>query len=217
DDARDNLPEVEQALRQAATERDRLRVELARVEQSLALTAQAQRDADRQLQSLELRRERLEQELGSMEVPDPHMLERLAGDCAAMEEQLEEAQGQYAELEERMPGLEDQRRNDQRVSQEEARTLAGLEARLAALTRLQEDVQKQGALEPWLERHGLAGLARLWQRLQVESGWETALESVLRERMAAIELRALDQAAGLGNDAPPARLAMYQLPVEAPS
>lgn len=217
DEARDSLPEVEHALRQAATERDRLRVELARVEQSLALTAQAQRDADRQLQSLELRRERLEQELGGMEVPDPHMLERLAGDCAVMEEQLEEAQGQYAELEERMPGLEDQRRNDQRVSQEEARTLAGLEARLAALTKLQEDVQKQGALEPWLERHGLAGLARLWQRLQVESGWETALESVLRERMAAIELRALDQAAGLGNDAPPARLAMYQLPVEAPS
>ncbi len=216
EDARDGLPEVEQSLRHAATERDKLRVELARVEQSLALTAQAQRDADRQLQSLELRRERLEQELRSLEVPDPHLLERLAGDCSVMEEQLEEAQAQHAELEERLPALEDQRRHGQLALQEEGRQLATLEARLAALSRLQEDVQRQGALEPWLERHGLAGLGRLWQRLHIESGWETALESVLRERMAAIELRQLDQAVGLSSDAPPSRLALFQLPVAAP-
>lgn len=210
--AREGMPEVEQSLRQAATERDRLRGELARVEQSLALTAQAQRDADRQLQSLELRREKLEGELRGVEAPDPQLLDRLAGDCAVMQEQLEEAQAQHAELEERLPGLEEQRRHAQSVSQEESRKLAGLEARLAALTRLQEDVQKQGALEPWLERHGLTGLGRLWQRLHIEPGWETALESVLRERMAALELRQLEQAVGLGNDAPPSRLALFQLP-----
>src|SRR5690606_16017739 len=59
-------------------------------------------------------------------------------------------------------------------------------------------------------------LGRLWQRLHIESGWETALESVLRERMAAIELRELDQAVGLSSDAPPSRLALFQLPVAAP-
>ena len=216
EEARDGLPEVEQSLRQAAAERDRLRVELARVEQSLALTAQAQRDADRQIQSLALRQERLEQERSGMEAPDPQLLERLAGDCAVMEEQLEEAQAQLAELEDRLPGLEAQRRQAQTGAQDEAHKLAGLEARLAALSRLQADVQKQGALEPWLERHGMAGLRRLWQRLQVEAGWETALESTLRERLAAIELRQLDQAAGLISDAPPSRLALYQLPVAAP-
>ena len=215
DEAREGMPDIEQSLRQAASQRDGLRVELARVEQALALTAQAQRDADRQIQALELRRERLEQERRTMDTPDPQMLERLAGDCAVMEEQLEESQAQHAELEERLPALEDARRQAQAASQEEARKLAGLEARLAALSRLQEDVQKQGALEPWLERHGLAGLGRLWQRLHVESGWETALESVLRERMAGIELRQLEQAAALSGDAPPARLALYQLPVAA--
>src|SRR5690606_5705203 len=115
----------------------------------LALTAQAQRDAGRQMEALELRRERLEQERRTMDAPDPQKLERLAGDCAVMEEQLEESQAQLAELEERLPALDDVRRQAQAASQEEARKLAGLEARLAALSRLQEDVQKQGALQPW--------------------------------------------------------------------
>src|SRR5690606_35869151 len=84
-----------------------------------------------------------------------------------------------------------------------------------ALSRLQQDVQKQGALQPWLERHGLAELGRLWQRLHIEPGWETALESVLRERMAGIELRQLEQAAALSADAPPSRLALYQVPAAA--
>ncbi len=215
EEAREGLPSIEQGLREAAAERDRLRSGLAKVEQALALSAQAQRDADRQIQSLELRRERLEQERRNMDAPDPQRIERLAGDCAAMEEQLEEAQGQYAELEERLPALEAQRKAAQVASQEEARKLAGLEARLAALSKLQEDVQKQGSLEPWLQKHGLAGLTRLWQRLHVEPGWETALESVLRERMNAIELRQLDQAVALEADAPPSRLALFQLPVAA--
>src|SRR5690606_10252984 len=76
-------------------------------------------------------------------------------------------------------------------------------------------VQKQGALEPWLAHHELTGLARLWQKLHIENGWETALEAVLRERMTGLELRNLDHAGAFAGDAPPARLAFYQLPVAA--
>lgn len=216
DEAREALPDLERSLRQAASERDGLRVELSRVEQALALAAQSQRDADRQLQALELRRERLEKERAAVNAPDPNLVERLRGDCAAMEQQLEDAQAQLAELEDRLPALEDARRAAQAESQGESRKLAGLEARLSALSRLQDDVQKQGALQPWLERHGLESLGRLWQRLHIEPGWEAALESVLRERMSGIELRRLDQAAALSADAPPARLAVYELPAAAP-
>ena len=35
----------------------------------------------------------------------------------------------------------------------------------------------------WLARHGLDGLSRLWQKLRIDAGWETAIESVLRERV----------------------------------
>src|SRR5690606_3045450 len=89
---------------------------------------------------------------------------------------------------------------------------ARLDARLAALTALQDDVQKQGALEPWLARHELAGLGRLWQKLHIDAGWETALEAVLRERMSGLEVRQLEHARAFASDAPPARLAFYQVP-----
>src|SRR5690606_27867907 len=65
--------------------------------------------------------------------------------------------------------------------------------------------------------HELNGLGRLWQKLHIEPGWETALEAVLRERMAGLELRQLEHARAFAGDAPPARLAFYQLPPAAPA
>nr|WP_218940884.1 chromosome segregation protein SMC [Allopusillimonas soli] len=213
DDAQARLPDIETRVRDAAASRDEMRVGLARVEQELALAAQTQRDADRQIQALEVRQERLEQEMRGMDTPDPADIARLAGDAAAMEEQLQEAQGQLAELEERLPELDTQRIEAHRASQEAGQVVGRLDARLAALTKLQEDVQKQGALEPWLAHHELDKLGRLWQKLHIEPGWENALEAVLRERMAGLELRQLEHARAFAADAPPARLAFYQLPV----
>src|SRR5690606_11406251 len=63
EEAQGHLPDIESRLRLAAVTRDQLRSVLARVQQDLALVAQTQRDADRQLQALELRKERLEQDL----------------------------------------------------------------------------------------------------------------------------------------------------------
>ncbi|MYN13660.1 chromosome segregation protein SMC [Pusillimonas sp. TS35] len=217
DDAHASLPDIENRVRMAAVSRDEMRIGLAKVEQELALAAQSQRDADRQLQALELRRERLEQELRNMDAPDPAELERLSGDSAAMQEQLEEAQGKLAELEERLPELDVQRRDAHAASQEESQAAGRIDARLAALAKLQEDVQKQGALEPWLAHHELGSLGRLWQKLHIDAGWETALESVLRERMTGLELRQIEHARAFASDAPPARLAFYQLPPAAPA
>lgn len=215
--AQEGLPDIEARVRQAALEREELRATLARVEQSLALVAQTQRDSDRQLQALELRRERLALELKGVETPDLVALEQLTGDKVATEELLEESQGALTELEDKLPAADARRAQAQQQAQVEAETLARLDARLSALVRLQEDVQKKGALEPWLAKHELSQLGRLWQKLHVEPGWETALEAVLNERMTGLEVRNLDWARAFAADAPPARLAFYQLPVAAPA
>ena len=214
--AQEGLPDIETRVRQAAAQREEMRATLARVEQSLALVAQTQRDSDRQLQTLEMRRERLKQELQGVETPDVEMLERLTGDKLVAEELLEEAQGALTELEDKLPEADARRAQAQQLAQVEAETLARLDARLTALVRLQEDVQKKGSLEPWLAKHELTSLARLWQKLHVEPGWETALEAVLNERMTGLEVRNLDWARAFTSDAPPARLALYQLPTAAP-
>ena len=213
--AQAGLPDIEARVRQARAERENMRSVLARVEQNLALAAQSQRDSDRQLQVLELRRERLTQERKGVDVPDLSLLERLAGDRAASEELLEESQAVLVELEDRLPEVDERRSQAQRHAQEQSATLARLEAHLSALVRLQQDVQKKGALEPWLVKHELESLSRLWQKLQVEPGWETALEAVLNERMTGLEVRSLDWARAFANDPPPARLAFFQLPVAA--
>src|SRR5690606_12430130 len=216
EDAAAALPEIEARVRAAGSSRDELRAVLARVEQNLALVAQAQRDADRQLSWLEQRRERLQLEMRELDAPDAGNLERLAGELAMLEEHLEEAQGQLLHLEDQLPELDAQRERAHAQAREESQELARLEARLSALIRLQEDVQKQGALQPWLEQHELTTLGRLWQKLQIEPGWESALEAVLRERMAALEVRQLEHARAFAADPPPARLAFYQMPPAAP-
>lgn len=210
--AQDELPDIERRVRDAAVRREVLRTELSKLEQQLALSAQSQRDADRQLQDLALRRERLEQESRGLERPDPQRLEQLRGECEVLEGSLEEAQAVLAELEVRLPEADSARIQAQAAAQHEAQALARLEARHAALGKLQEDVEKQGTLAPWLAKHELESLPRLWRELKVAPGWETALEASLRERMAALPVSRLDWVRAFVNDPPPARLAFYQLP-----
>ncbi|GAA5234728.1 chromosome segregation protein SMC [Verticiella sediminum] len=212
-DVQDAQPAQEARLREAQVSLSALRGEVAQVEQALALSAQTQREADRQLQQLALRRERLEQQAQALTRPDTGRIAQLAGDLAAAAALVEDAEGELQALEERVPRMDAERREAQQAAQEQAGAVNATEARLGALTRLQQDVQQQGELQPWLQKHELTQRERLWQRLQIEPGWETALESVLRERMSALEMNQLDWASGFLTDAPPARMAFYQMPV----
>ncbi len=124
EDAHAGLPAIEARVREAAAGRDEMRMALARVEQNLALAAQTQRDADRQLQALEQRRERLQQELRELHTPDQARLEQLAGDRYAGEEQLEAAQAELAALEGRVPEADAERGRVQAAAQQETQNLA---------------------------------------------------------------------------------------------
>lgn len=211
------LPEIERKVREAASEREQRRADIAKLEQQLALVAQRLGDAQRQLQALAQRRERLQQERREAAVPDEDALIRLQGDKHAADEQLEEAQATLADLEAALPEADEARAQARDTVQQEAAKLSALEARLSALISLQEDVQKSGTLEPWLANHELAALPRLWQKLHVQPGWEAALEAVLSERMVGVEVSNLTWTQAFADDAPPARLAFYQMPVPAAS
>ncbi len=52
-------------------------------------------------------------------------------------------------------------------------------------------------LDPWLRAQGLEKLPRLFRKLVVEPGWETAFEAVLRERVQGVEVGKLDTIGGL--------------------
>ncbi|OYY54603.1 MAG: chromosome segregation protein SMC, partial [Polynucleobacter sp. 35-46-207] len=121
---------------------------------------------------------------------------------------VDEARQKAGEAQQRVPATDEARNTAQQQIQVANQELAQTEAKLTALTALQASVQAQGKIGPWLESKGLKESKRLWQELKVESGWEAALESVLRERLAAVTAKSVQETLTLANDAPPSRLAI---------
>lgn len=211
-DQNEALPALEAQWRDAQTALNEQRGEIASVEQSLKLEAAHQRNADQALQQLQQRQERLQGEARGLDKPDEVQLEELRIELAEHEAILADAQAELTEAQETVPRLEAERRAAQERVQSEAAAIAQLEARLSALKQLQESVQTEGKVQPWLDKHELAQLPRLWKKLHIEPGWENALESVLRERLAALEISNLDWVKAFASDAPPAKLAFYSPP-----
>ncbi|MDR5731754.1 chromosome segregation protein SMC [Caballeronia sp. LZ025] len=209
----DALPALEARWRDAQAQLNEERAGIARAEQALKLEAAHQRNADQQLQQLQQRQERLKNEASGLDAPDEAQLEELRMQLAENEEVLAEAQARLADAQETVPRLDAERRAAQERVQVESAQIHQLEARLAALKQLQESVQTEGKIQPWLDKHELGALPRLWKKLHVEAGWEAALEAVLRERLAALEVSNLDWVKAFATDAPPAKLAFYSPPV----
>ncbi|WP_250512899.1 chromosome segregation protein SMC [Caballeronia sp. INDeC2] len=209
----DALPALEARWRDAQAQLNEERAGIARAEQALKLEAAHQRNADQQLQQLQQRQERLKSEAKGLDAPDEAHLEELRMQLAENEEILAEAQARLADAQETVPRLDAERREAQERVQKESAQIHQLEARLAALKQLQESVQTEGKIQPWLDKHELGALPRLWKKLHVETGWEAALESVLRERLAALEVSNLDWVKAFATDGPPAKLAFYSPPV----
>jgi chromosome segregation protein len=185
------------------------RAEVALAEQAIEAAASEQRAFDRELGSLQARRERLQEEKAHLGSPDEQRLAalksdiaRLEADLAATTQRLQQAESQLAQAQGERQGLLETRTR-------EGEALAKLEARLHALQELQANVEADERLDPWLRAQGLENLPRLFRKMHVEPGWETAFEAVLRERIEAIEVGRLDTLAGLATDAPPSRVAFY--------
>ncbi len=205
------LPEAEAAARTAQDQLTGARAEVMLAEQQLQVEGVHQGNAQRTLETLAQRKERLLQEKNALNRPDEESIGRKRDELTRREEELKASEGALAALEAALPRIATERDAGSVNLQTQTRESHALEARISALKSLQEQVQKSGKLQPWLEKHELAGLPRLWQRLHVEPGWETALESVLRERLASLEIRDLDWVKAFFNDAPPAKLAFVTL------
>jgi len=209
------LPGADDRLRAAQARANEQRSQVAQVQQQIQLLAAESRSLDEQGRQLQARRERLSGERRALVLPDAARLQQLQIDSAAADEAHQHADARMHELQESLPQLDERRREAAALAQREAAAQAEISARLQALRALQEKVQTEGKLQPWLARHGLQGLAGLWTRLHIEPGWETALESALRERLNALPVSRLDLVRAFAADAPPAKLAFYHLPERA--
>jgi len=211
------LPALEDALRQAQAASNTQRGAVSQVQQQIHVLAAERRSIDEQARALRTQQERRSGERKGLAAPDTAKLEALRAQEAQASEQQAMADARLQELQEQVPALDDQRRAAQDTVNRESGKLADTAARLEALRALQEKVQTEGKLKPWLQRHGLEGLAGLWTQLHIERGWETALEAALRERINALSVGKLDMVRAFAADAPPAKLAFYAVPHGAPA
>ena len=205
----DRLPALEQAWREAQLKTTESRGRIMQAQQQIELESAHQRNASNILATLTVRRERLLQEQSGLNLPDAAHLSNLKMQLEEKQAALEEAQHSQEEAQGQQPKLEEERRIAQAQVNSETASHAQLEARLTALKQLQENLQTQGKVQPWLKKHELSELPRLWQKLHIDQGWETALEAVLRERTSALEMSNLDWAKAFFSDAPPAKLALF--------
>uniref|UniRef100_UPI0027BAF9F2 chromosome segregation protein SMC n=1 Tax=Aquabacterium sp. TaxID=1872578 RepID=UPI0027BAF9F2 len=207
-----NLPSFEDAVRSATQRANTQRGVAGQVQQQIQLLAAESRNIDDQSRQFTLRRERLSSEKHALGSPDEARLTDLKRQLEGVQEELALSEAQLGELTEQVPELDEARKAQQHESQTQAARQAELTARLEALRALQEKVQTEGKLKPWLAKHGLDSLQGLWRKVHIEPGWENALESALRERLSALEVGRVETVRAFEQDAPPAKLAFYSLP-----
>ena len=206
------LPDTEEAVRSAQAASIQQRGAVAQVQQQIQVLAADSRNVEEQSRQLKGRRDKLGNEKQGLQAPDLARIDLLKTEEAAANETHDLTDARLHELNDQVPQLDDQRRAAQDTVNRESGRLADTAARLEALRALQEKVQTEGKLKPWMDKHGLTGLQGLWTQVHIETGWETALEAVLRERLSALSVGRLDTVRAFAADAPPAKLAFYALP-----
>ena len=207
-----NLLGFEDAVRAAQAISNQQRTQVAAVQQQIQVLASESRNVEDQRRQFNARRDKLASEKSQLGAPDLDRLVELKREFGSAEETQTVADARLQSLNEEVPALDEQRRARQDSVNAEGAKQADLSARLEALRALQEKVQTEGKLKPWLAKHGLDGLQGLWTRIHIESGWETALEAALRERLGALEVGRLETVRAFASDAPPAKLAFYTPP-----
>ncbi len=203
-----NLPQAEEAARIAQERYNALQREELQLQQQLQLADTQREHLQRNVQQMESRRLRLLLEKDNLPRHDSGALQQAQQQITELEAERAAQVQQLANLQEQLPLADNERHNQRTSLQQQERVLAQTEARLGALQQLQQHIDTDKNLNAWLQQHQLEKLPRLWQAIRIENGWEDALEAVLRERLNAIAMPSLGDAAAWG-DAPPGKLALF--------
>ncbi len=203
----ERLTSAEEAVRAVGHEVAEARREQNQFEQAQRLAEADRGHAQRALENLTQRRTRLDQDRAALGAPDSAQLAAAEIEEARSQESLSLAQAALHESQMAIPAAETAVRSARETLQLAHRQLTESRAQHGALVQLQAKVAQRGDIGPWLDARGLAQAKPLWQSIQVNKGWETAVEAVLRENFTALAADATTLRAALENP-PPVILAL---------
>jgi chromosome segregation protein len=205
-----NLPPAEEAARTAQEHYNKLQREQLQLQQQAQLAESQRANLLRNIQQMDARRSRLMMEKDNLPRVDSDALHQAQQHVTELEAARAEQTEKLAGLQTQLPVADNERRNQRNTLHQQERVLAQTEARLHALQQLQQQLDNDKQLNAWLQQHQLDKLPRLWQSIRIEAGWDDALEAVLRERLNAIAMPHLADAAAW-RESPAAKLAVFSL------
>ena len=202
-------PEAEQAFRAAQDRLAEARSQVQQAQSRLQLEQANRSHLERAAQALAQRRERLESELQTLVEPDAEGLRALESAVADLDGGVRAAPEAFEALQAACAALDEGASAAGEALGEAEREHAAAQAQLATLRQIQAAAEDNAPLHDWLERQGLSAAARLFQKLRIDHGWETAVESVLRERLHALEIPDADRLDAVLADRPPTKASVF--------
>ncbi|MDP1574009.1 MAG: chromosome segregation protein SMC [Coxiellaceae bacterium] len=183
------LQTADQVTRQAQSDYDRFLERLAKTNQQVEIAKNNIRHYEVQRNQLSDRKAQIESQLAQAS------LQNLSVEIDPLHEKTEQLKEAIACIQETLLALsqhiQEQRNThqsaQQAVSQQQG-DLQKLEAQFASMSALQKAAlqDKKMDVKPWLDNHGFSEKPRLGELLQVEAGWELAVETLLADQLDAI-------------------------------
>ena len=174
--------------RESRAASEQTQVERARIEQ-----------LEHQLARIGAQRERLAAELSSLSTAEVESrIAGMQGEHDEVQNQGETAAQQLRELTDELQRLRERERELIAADDGGRKELQEAQGRLMSLQALQQAALglAQGKVSEWLTANALGERPRLAQQLQVEAGWERAVETVLGSYLEAVSVDAIDAIAG---------------------
>ncbi|HYP67571.1 MAG TPA: chromosome segregation protein SMC [Thiobacillaceae bacterium] len=199
------LPAREEALKTAQQAVAEAQRELSQAEQARQVDETHLAHARKLIQQLDERQRRLSQERDSLPRPDAAALSAKEVEAANLAASLDQIKAELEQKEAQWPELEAARTAANQDLDRCRQALHLADAELAALKKLQDSLRADEKLGLWLNSQGLGSKARLFDEIDVEPGWEAAVEALLRERLQALEAETLPN---WFDAPPPARLTL---------
>jgi chromosome segregation protein len=204
------LPQLEEAVREAAAQAAQLQERIALAEQGIRVIETRREHVSRTLTQIAQRRQRLDDEAAALAAPASDPVAEIEEQLGQETRELASKEAALNALRASVQSLQERQRAASVDAQQTQKTLTDLDARQQALAALQAKIGQGENNAAWLESKGLADARRLFSGLDIDPGWDNALEAALRERLEAVELPDLDAVADWPADAtPPGRIALF--------
>ena len=206
----EKLPVIEADFRTRQESLNDCQRNLLLVEQAGQLEENHLTHALKTLQQLESRQSRLEQELNTLPQQDSEALSALQSETKNLELTLSQKKMALIQAENQLPHVTSTKDEIIKKRQKLQQAATHAQARFDALQRLQHQLESNQTLNKWMTNHQFDILPRLWQNIQVDKGWENALEAMLRERLNSTEFDRLEVIQEWMDDLPPGKWTLFE-------